>query len=199
MQNYKDIAEALSALNEAKFRLENAYIEGEGEVTEETEAQEEIIAQLKGLLAGEGIDILGQWLKSVEDAKAELKAQKDFVSRRIAACDNTIDFVKAKIYEIMKATGQDKVKGSLGYSFTRTESRKSTVLTDALDDAYLDLATEAARAAGLPAYVDVVLKTTTGRINEYAEANDGEGAAFVSVETSPAVRFAKPRASKKED
>lgn len=199
MQNYKDIAEALSALNEAKFRLENAYIEGEGEVTEETEAQEEIIAQLKGLLAGEGIDILGQWLKSVEDAKTELKAEKDFVSRRISACDNTIDFVKAKIYEIMEATGQEKVKGSLGYSFTRTESRKSTVLTDALDEAYLDLATEAARAAGLPAYVDVALKTTTGRINEYAEANDGEGAAFVSVETSPAVRFAKPRASKKDE
>lgn len=191
MQNYKDIAEALSALNEAKFRLENAYLEGEGEVTEETEAQEEIIAQLKGLLAGEGIDILGQWLKSVEDAKAELKAQKDFVSRRIAACDNTIDFVKAKIYEIMEATGQEKVKGSLGYAFKRTMSTKSSVLTDALDDAYLNLVTEAARAAGLPEFVDVALKTSVTRLNECAE-----GSTFVHVETAPAVTFTKPRANK---
>lgn len=189
--NYKAIAEALEALNVARYNLENAYIETEGEVTEETEGYEAAVDEIKALLQGEGIDTLGQWLKSVEDEKKELKAQKDYVSRRITAADKTIEFVKAKIYEVMEAIGEEKVKGSLGYAFKRTMSTKSSVLTDALDDAYLDRVTKAARAAGLPEFVDVALKTSVTRLNECAE-----GSTFVHVETAPAVTFTKPRANK---
>ena len=80
------------------------------------------------------------------------------------------------------------------YSFAKATSTKSSVLTDALDDAYLDLVTEAARAAGLPGCIDVELKTTTSRLNEAGE----DFAVFVDVETSDTVKFTKPRKAAEE-
>ena len=194
--NYKDITTLLADLQNEIWKLEDLYVENGGEVTEETEDQEALVEGIRELLNTDGVDALGEWLKSLEDKKAELKAQRDFVNRKIKANENSIEFVKATIRRVMDATETDKVKGALGYSFARTESNKTTVLTDALDDKYLDLATDAARDAGLPAYVDVVLKTTGTQIKAYAEANNGEGAEYLETETAPTIRFTKPRASK---
>lgn len=197
--NYQDIQEAIASMQRAVWQLEDIYVENGGEVTEETEEKEALIEGIRELLTTEGIDALGEWLKSLEDRKAELKAQRDFVARKIKATEGSIEFVKGAVRQVLDATGTDKVKGALGYSFARTESSKTSVLTEDLDNKWLEAATEAARAAGLPGYVDVELKTTGTRIKEWAAENGGEGEEYLSTETAPSVRFTKPRAAKKED
>ena len=196
---YNDIQEAIASMQHAIWQLEDIYVENGGEVTEETEEKEALIEGVRELLTTEGIDSLGEWLKSLEDRKAELKAQRDFVARKIKATESSIDFVKAAIRQVLDATETEKVKGSLGYSFARTESTKTSVLDEKLDADYLEAATNAARDAGLPSYVDVVLKTTSTAIKAWAEVNGGEGEEYLNTETAPTIRFTKPRSAKKEE
>ena len=193
--NYQEIQEALGTLARLSEELENQYIENEGEVTPEAEALEEQKAAVAGLLEGEGVDSLGRWLKAKEDEMKTWKAEKDAAARKVKSVQNTIDFIKAVISDVMKAVGTDKVKGNY-YGFTAYVSEKTAVDTEMLDDHFLDLVTEAARDAGLPDYVDVALVTNATRIKEYAATHEGTGADFLDVTTSDAVRFTKPRAGK---
>ena len=91
--NNRDITAALAALEEASFLLEEEYEMNGGEVTEETEAQEEYIESLKALLEDEGIDSLGRWLKSKEDLIKTLKAERDSVNRQIKKTENGIEYI----------------------------------------------------------------------------------------------------------
>ena len=122
--DYKEMNQVLADLDQATHTLEDLYIEGEGEVTEETEHLEEQISGLKELLTHDGIDLLGGWLKAKEDRKKSLKAEKDYITRQMSAIDETIEFIKSKINQILVATGQEKVKGSRGYSFATTTGRQ---------------------------------------------------------------------------
>ncbi|MBQ1462818.1 MAG: hypothetical protein IIZ24_01340, partial [Candidatus Methanomethylophilus sp.] len=117
------------------------------------------------------------------------KAEKAAADRKVKAAQNTLDFIKAKIAEVMTMTGMDKAKGSF-YSFTKYVSEKSSVNQEELDRLYLAIVTSAAREAGLPDYVDVQLKTTTTALKE-ADATD-----LIEVATGDAVRFTKPRNAK---
>lgn len=194
---YKDIQEALRALAETSAQLEEQYIENGGEITEETEGLEAAKDALAKMLKEDGIDTLGRWLKAKEDEKATYKAEKAAADARIKSVDNTIEFVKEKVGEILRATGVEKAKGAF-YSFSQRTSTKTSFNAEALDDAFLDLVTEAARAAGLPGYVDVALKTTATRIRDWGEEHEGEGLEFYEVETSPSISFTKPRAPKEQ-
>ena len=88
--------------------------------------------------------------------------------------------------EIMMATGTEKAKGNY-YAFSKTVSETNTVDTDELDRIWLAVASSAAHEAGLPDYVDVVLKTTATALKE-ADATE-----FISTNTKDTVRFTKPR------
>lgn len=186
---YKDIQDALATLARLSELLEEQYVENEGEVTEATEEMEARKAAIQDLLQNDGIDSLGRWLKVREDEAQMWKAEKDAAARAEKAAKNSIAFVKAKIAEVMKATGMEKAKGTF-YSFTPYVSEKSAVNQDELDKAYLDIASSAAHAAGLPAYVDVVLKTTTTALKEWGATD------FIETSTADAVRFTKPRGTK---
>ena len=186
--NYTQISDALAALSKTTRTLEDAYCDNGGEVTEETEALEATKEALRELLTTEGVDSLGRWLKAKQDEIETAKAEKAAADRRLKSLKASEDFIKHEIRFILNATETEKVKGTY-YSFAKATSTKSSVLTDALDDAYLDLVTEAARAAGLPGCIDVALKTTTSRLNEAGE----DFAVFVDVETSDTVKFTKPR------
>ncbi len=186
---YKDIQDALATLNRLSLELEDQYIESEGEVTEATEEMEARKAAVKDLLQNEGIDALGRWLKTKEDEVKMWKAEKAAADRKVKSAQNTVDFVKAKIAEVMVMTGMDKAKGAY-YSFSKYVSEKSNVDQDELDRIWLDVATSAAHAAGLPDYVDVVLKTTTTALK------DAEATEFIQTSTADAVRFTKPRGGK---
>lgn len=192
--DYKELNQVLADLDQAMFTLEDLYIEGEGEVTEETEQMEAQISGLKELLSKDGIDLLGGWLKAKEDKKKSLKAEKDYITRQMSAIDETIEFIKDKITEVMKATGQEKIKGDRGYSFTASHSVKTEVDKDVLKALYADKVEEAIRAARIPAYVGVSLTASSTRANELGVL-EGDEEIFSTTEKDT-VTFRKPKASK---
>lgn len=192
--DYKELNQALATLDQATIALEENYMENEGEITEETEQMEQEISGLQQLLTTEGIDLLGGWLKAKEDKKKSLKAEKDYITRQISAIDETIDFIKDKVTEVMKATGQDKIKGDRGYSFTATHSVKTDVDKDVLKALYADKVEEAIRAAHIPAYVGVSLTASSTKANELGVL-EGDEEIFSTTEKDT-VTFRKPKASK---
>ena len=117
--NNTEIRDALSRLHEMENFLEEEYENNGGEVTEHTEEQESAIAALRELLTTEGVDSLGRWLKAKEDQIKSLKAEKDSVTRQINAANNTIDYIKSQIYELMVQTGMEEGKGTV-YSLAPT-------------------------------------------------------------------------------
>lgn len=188
----KQIKKASDDLAVMSYLLEQDYINNEGEVTDETERIERQIAALKDLLTTEGIDSLGHWLKAKEDEIKTLKAEKDYLDRKIKAHASTIDYIKHVANGILKAAGVEAVKGALGYKFTRTVSCKTSVKTEDLDAEYLDAVTEAARNAGLPSCIDVALKTSASRLQEAG----GDFDKYVAREMDDTCTFNKPRARK---
>ena len=192
--DYKELNQALATIDQATIALEETYMENEGEITEETEQMEQEISGLQELLTTEGIDLLGGWLKAKEDKKKSLKAEKDYITRQISAIDETIDFIKDKVTEVMKATGQDKIKGDRGYSFTATHSVKTDVDKDVLKALYADKVEEAIRAAHIPAYVGVSLTASSTKANELGVL-EGDEEIFSTTEKDT-VTFRKPKASK---
>ena len=194
--DYKELNQVLVNLDQAINTLEDLYIEGEGEVTEETEQMEEHISGLKELLTRDGIDLLGGWLKGKEERKKTLKAEKDYITRQMAAIDESIEFIKGKVNEVLVATGQEKIKGDRGYSFAATTSVKTEVDKDVLKTIYADRIEEAIRAAHIPAYVGVTLTASSTKAAELGII-EGDEEIFHTTE-KPSVRFTKPRASKEE-
>ena len=192
--DYKEMNQVLATLDQATIALEETYMENEGEITEETKHMEQEISGLQELLTTEGIDLLGGWLKAKEDKKKSLKAEKDYITRQISAIDETIDFIKDKVTEVMKATGQDKIKGDRGYSFTATHSVKTDVDKDVLKALYADKVEEAIRAAHIPAYVGVSLTASSTKANELGVL-EGDEEIFSTTEKDT-VTFRKPKASK---
>ena len=192
--DYKEMNQVLATLDQATIALEETYMENEGEITEETEQMEQEISGLQELLTIEGIDLLGGWLKAKEDKKKSLKAEKDYITRQMAAIDETIDFIKDKVTEVMKATGQEKIKGDRGYSFTATHSVKTDVDKDVLKALYADKVEEAIRAAHIPAYISVSLTASSTKANELGVL-EGDEEIFSTTEKDT-VTFRKPKASK---
>ena len=188
--DYNELQDIMSALDHASYKLEQAYIENEGECTEETDLLEQEITALRTLINTEGVDYLGRWLKGKEDKKKALKAEKDFLSRQIDANDRSIEFVKAKIRELMDATGCEKVKGSLGYTFTATVSTKTEVDKEMLNEMYQAKAEEALKDI-LPVDVTFTLGASVSRLEEGADLPS-----YYSRTDTPTVRFTKPRASR---
>ena len=188
--------QVLANLDQAVNSLEELYIEGGGEITEETEQMEDHISGLKELLTKDGIDLLGAWLKAKEDRKKSLKAERDYITRQMAAIDETIEFIKGKVNQVMVATGQDKIKGDRGYSFAAITSVKTEVDKDVLKTIYADRIEEAIRNAHIPAYVGVTLTASSTKAAEFGVV-EGDEEIFHTTET-PSVRFTKPRASKEE-
>lgn len=188
----QEMNEVLARLSQATSNLEEMYAENEGEITEATEQAEEQISCLKELLNTEGVDLLGRWLKGKEDRKKALKAEKDYITRQMAAIDEGIDFIKVKINQILTATGQEKIKGDCGYSFKATTSVTTTINKEDLDKRYLEQATEGARHNGLPGWLDIQLKTTTTRMKEAG----GNALLYLEETSKPTCTFTKPRANK---
>ena len=190
MKTYQELQDALARVARLSYDLEDKYIENDGEVTEETQNMEAEIADLQDLLSGDGIDLLGRWLKSKEDELKTYKAEKEAAARRMKSVENTIDFVKGKITEVLKASGQQKVKGVF-YSFAQAVSNTTKVDTDLLNERYLAVAEDAIRAAGVPSYVTMKLDAKVSLVPEGEATPD-----IFTTTTKDTVRFTKPRGGK---
>lgn len=183
----EEIREAIARIGQAADALEEAYIDNGGEVTEETEAMEQEIGLLRDLIAGDGIDTLGRWLKGKEDAKAALKAEKASIQRQMDAVDRTIAYIKEQLYIAIRACGLEKAKGSC-YSFTPYTSSKTSVNTERLRELYLERARQAVAGAGIPAWVGVTLTASASLVPEGEPLPD-----VFEVTTADTVKFLKPR------
>ena len=191
--DYKELQQALSQLEEVMNNLEELYIMNEGECTEESERMEVEVDTLKELLSGDGIDMLGRWLKSKEDRKKSLKAEKDYITRQMASIDKGIEYIKSMINKVMVTTGLEKVKGDRGYSFATTTSTKTDINKDVLKALYADKVEEAIRLAHIPAYVGVTLTASSTKATELGVV-EGDEDIFVTM-SKPSVRFGKPKAN----
>lgn len=189
----KETLETLEQLRSAAWHLEQAYIYNEGEITDETEALEAEKAALTELLEGEGIDGLGRWLKSVEDAAAALKAEKEAIARQIEANKKTQEHIKVLVGDILRATGREKVKGTL-YSFSRYTSDTCKADSAAIKERYADIVRSAADAAGVPAWVSITLGGNSSKVPEGEELPD----VFTRTITETA-KFTKPRKAKDDE
>ena len=191
--------EIIDSITRKKWELENALEENGGELTPELLEQYETLEDMKSLLAGEGIDDLGRWLKSIQDEKAVRKAEADAAARKVKNLASYEDYVKGLIGRAMDVLdlpandkGEKVAKGSF-YGFKRTTSNKSSVNTEALDEHYLEVAQVGARMNGLPDWVDVQIKTTTTALRE---AGDENALDFLEETSTPSLTFTKPRANK---
>lgn len=191
-----EIREALSRLQEMEYHLCEEYENNGGEVTDYTEQQETAIAAIRDLLTTEGVDSLGRWLKSKEDEVKTLKAEKESVTRQINAANNTIDYIKTQINQILTQTGEEKVKGTF-YSFAATTSVKTEVDKELLKSLYEDKVKTALASAMIPAYVGVSLTASATKAKEIG-VNAGDEGLFQET-TTPSVRFTKPRSSKEAE
>ena len=181
----------LADLQRISTNLEDAYIESGGEITDESQALEYEKGILEQMLCTEGVDFLGRWLKSKEDEAKTIKAEADYVTRRRKAVENSVEYIKGRIAEIMQATHKDKIKGSNGYSFTATHSITTTVDSAAVKELYLEKAKKALLDAGIPAYITFKLDASVSAIPE------GEPLPEIFTRTDvPSVTFRKPKASK---
>lgn len=192
--NNKEINSLIESLNASMWAFENYMVENEGVCDEASDQMEEQIGILKELLTTEGIDSLGRWLKAKEDEIKSLKAEKDYITRKINAATGTIDYIKTQMNKILTAAQMEEIKGANGYKFQVTTSTKTEVDKDVLKTIYADRIEEAIRAAHIPAYVDVTLTASSTKAAEFGIV-EGDEEIFHTTE-KPSVRFTKPRASK---
>ena len=192
--NNKEINSMIESLNAAMWAFENYMVENDGVCDEASDQMEEQIGILKDLLTTEGIDSLGRWLKAKEDEIKSLKAEKDYITRKINAATGTIDYIKSQMNKLLKASGMEEIKGANGYKFQVTTSTKTEVDKEILKTIYADRIEEAIRAAHIPAYVGVTLTASSTKAAELGIV-EGDEEIFHTTE-KPSVRFTKPRASK---
>lgn len=192
--NNKEINSLIESLNASMWAFENYMVENDGVCDEASDQMEEQIGILKELLTTEGIDSLGRWLKAKEDEIKSLKAEKDYITRKINAATGTIDYIKTQMNKILTAAQMEEIKGANGYKFQVTTSTKTEVDKDVLKTIYADRIEEAIRAARIPAYVGVTLTASSTKAAEFGIV-EGDEEIFHTTE-KPSVRFTKPRASK---
>ena len=191
--NNTDIKSAIAELSTTMFLLEEEYMENGGEITEYTTTMEANIERLKVLLTTEGVDSLGRWLKSKEDQIKSLKAERDSVTRQIKSCENTIDYIKTQINNVLVATEQEKVKGTF-YSFAATTSETTSVDKDALKEQFMEAVEKKLRGGKnpvIPVDVTITLGASIKNVPEGAEIPS-----YYLKESKPSVKFTKPRSSK---
>ena len=196
IKRISDLTDAMSVVFHDQDELAEICAET-GELTPEAEDIQERVEAMTFAVEHDGTDLVGRRLKEAEDRMKMWKAEKDHAARMVKATQGTIDFYKFLISEVMRVTGKDKVKGN-HYSFTAYTSERTTVNMDELDERWKAVAEKGAREMGLPGYIDIELKTTVSKIQEWAPSHDGQGIAFLETETAPAVRFTKPRANKED-
>lgn len=187
----REIDGLLDRMRQLTGDLEAMYVENGGEVTPATEAADAEIGTIAETLLTEGVDSLGRWLRSKQDEAAAVKAEQDYLARRKKSVENTVDYIKAKITEVMAATGRTKVKGELGYAFATYDTVKTTVDADRLSEEYGAAVEKAVRDAGIPGWVTVKLGASSTLVPEGQELPD-----VFEVSVTPSVRFTKPRAAK---
>ena len=194
--NNREINSLIETLNASMWAFENYMVENEGVCDDASEQMEEQIGILKDLLTTEGIDSLGRWLRAKEDEIKSLKAERDYISRKINAASDTIDYIKTQMHRVMTASGMAEIKGANGYKFQVSTSVKTEVAKDVLKDMFMEKVEKKLRGGKrpiLPADVTITLGASVKAVPEGISLPSY----YIRTE-SPSCKFTKPRA-KQED
>lgn len=191
--NNADIQVMINNLTFLSYQREEALIESEGEVTEQISQLEEVIADTTSTLLNDGIDSLGRWLKAKSDELNTYKAEREAAARRVKSCEETIDYIKANIGQILAVTEKDSAKGTF-YTFKPATKTTTSVDKEALNGRYAEKALEALSNAGLPPYVTITLGAKVSLVPEGEELPD----IFIQSKAT-SCKFIKPRGSKVEE
>lgn len=192
--NNKEINSLIESLNASMWAFENYMVENDGVCDEASDQMEEQIGILKELLTTEGIDSLGRWLKAKEDEIKSLKAEKDYITRKINAATGTIDYIKTQMNKILTAAQMEEIKGANGYKFQVTTSIKTEVNKEILKELFLDKVEKKLRGGKnpvIPADVTFSLGASVSLVPEGAVLPS-----YYIRTSSPSCKFSKPRASK---
>ena len=192
--NNKEINSLIESLNASMLAFENYMVENEGVCDEASDQMEEQIGILKELLTTEGIDSLGRWLKAKEDEIKSLKAEKDYITRKINAATGTIDYIKTQMNKILTAAQMEEIKGANGYKFQVTTSTKTEVDKEILKELFQDKVEKKLRGGKnpvIPADVTFSLGASVSLVPEGAVLPS-----YYIRTSSPSCKFSKPRASK---
>ena len=192
--NNKEINSLIESLNASMWAFENYMVENDGVCDEASDQMEEQIGILKELLTTEGIDSLGRWLKAKEDEIKSLKAEKDYITRKINAATGTIDYIKTQMNKILTAAQMQEIKGANGYKFQVTTSIKTEVNKEILKELFLDKVEKKLRGGKnpvIPADVTFSLGASVSLVPEGAVLPS-----YYKRTSSPSCKFTKPRASK---
>ena len=192
--NNKEINSLIESLNASMWAFENYMVENDGVCDEASDQMEEQIGILKELLTTEGIDSLGRWLKAKEDEIKSLKAEKDYITRKINAATGTIDYIKTQMNKILTAAQMQEIKGANGYKFQVTTSIKTEVNKEILKELFLDKVEKKLRGGKnpvIPADVTFSLGASVSLVPEGAVLPS-----YYRRTSSPSCKFTKPRASK---
>ena len=192
--NNKEINSLIESLNASMWAFENYMVENDGVCDEASDQMEEQIGILKELLTTEGIDSLGRWLKAKEDEIKSLKAEKDYITRKINAATGTIDYIKRQMNKILTAAQMEEIKGANGYKFQVTTSIKTEVDKEILKELFLDKVEKKLRGGKnpvIPADVTFSLGASVSLVPEGAVLPS-----YYKRTSSPSCKFTKPRASK---
>lgn len=192
--NNKEINSLIESLNASMCAFENYMVENEGVCDEASDQIEEQIGILKELLTTEGIDSLGRWLKAKEDEIKSLKAEKDYITRKINAATGTIDYIKTQMNKILTAAQMQEIKGANGYKFQVTTSTKTEVDKEILKELFMDKVEKKLRGGKnpvIPADVTFSLGASVSLVPEGAVLPS-----YYIRTSSPSCKFTKPRASK---
>lgn len=184
----------IESLNASMWAFENYMVENDGVCDEASDQMEEQIRILKELLTTEGIDSLGRWLKAKEDEIKSLKAEKDYITRKINAATGTIDYIKTQMNKILTAAQMQEIKGANGYKFQVTTSIKTEVNKEILKELFLDKVEKKLRGGKnpvIPADVTFTLGASVSLVPEGQELP-----AYYARTETPSCKFTKPRASK---
>ena len=192
--NNKEINSLIESLNASMLAFENYMVENDGVCDEASDQMEEQIGILKELLTTEGIDSLGRWLKAKEDEIKSLKAEKDYITKKINAATGTIDYIKTQMNKILTAAQMQEIKGANGYKFQVTTSTKTEVDKEILKALFLDKVEKKLRGGKnpvIPADVTFSLGASVSLVPEGAVLPS-----YYIRTSSPSCKFTKPRASK---
>ena len=192
--NNKEINSLIESLNASMWAFENYMVENDGVCDEASDQMEEQIGILKELLTTEGIDSLGRWLKAKEDEIKSLKAEKDYITRKINAATGTIDYIKTQMNKILTAAQMQEIKGANGYKFQVTTSIKTEVNKEILKELFLDKVEKKLRGGKnpvIPADVTFSLGASVSLVPDGAVLPS-----YYIRTSSPSCKFTKPRASK---
>lgn len=183
-----DIREIISYLRYLDGMRDEILTDNGGEVTEEVESIECEFADLSQKLEGEGVDMLGRWICSLEDKKDRAKAEKDFITRQISAIEDSIDYAKSLVRAIMDEGCIDQVKGNTGYKFKRYVSCTTSVDKPLVNELYAEKLRSLMDSNGIPRYITFTLGASVKAVEEGAELPE-----IFSVTNTPTVQFSKPR------